>query len=144
MFFGKALDLDELAVFEFIGRPTQCVGSTELSLSFTVIKLSVILERALVDLAQRLDEQHQVLADVPAIDQYAIKGDRFGCDQGDQHVPHMVQLGLPISVWVKQFVVCDPVLARVGIDVQTVDHADALDQAMRIAAALQSHHVNAV
>ena len=85
-----------------------------------------------------------IVDSLPAIDQYAIKGDRFGCDQGDQHVPHMVQLSLPISVWVEQSVVCDPVLARVEIDVQTVDHADALDQAMRIAAALQSHHVNAV
>jgi hypothetical protein len=56
-----------------------------------------------------------------------------------QHVPHMVELGFAIAVRIVDPVVDDPVAPCLGIDVHAGDDADALDDAMRIAAVLAPH-----
>lgn len=142
--FGKVLDLDQLAVCQLLLRPSQRIGTAVLALAATVVELAIVLQGAVVDLAERLDEQHQILGDVPAIDQHAVEGDGLGSHQGDQHVVHMVQLALTVSIGVVQAVVHDPVLPAVRIDVQTVHHAGALDQAMCIATVLASHQLDIV
>jgi len=75
---GKAVDLDHLAVCQVVWRPLQRVGTAILALALHVIKLGLVLERAVVNLAQRLQLQHQLLADIPAIDQHSVEGGRLG------------------------------------------------------------------
>jgi len=53
-----------------------------------------------------------------------------------EHVPHVVELGLAVRVGVVGAPVDDPVLAGVEVDIQAVDDADALDNAVFVAAIL--------
>ena len=125
-------------------RSSQRINVAVLQRAATVIDQPVALERTVVELVQLLDEQHQLLRGVPAVHQHAIEVQAFVGQQAQQHVLDVIGLGLAIAIRVIEPVVRNPVLPGVRIDIQAVDHPDALDQAMRIAVVLAADHLDAV
>ena len=65
--FGQALDLDELAMRPFVTGPRQFIDPAIRCLSAGIVDLAVVFERAVVNLAQGVDEQHPLLRRVPGI-----------------------------------------------------------------------------
>jgi len=80
--------------------------------------------------------QHDLLAGVPGVHQDGAERQPFLQEGVVEHVPHLVELGLAVRVGVVGAPVDHPVLAGVEVDIQAVDDADALDNAVFVAAVL--------
>ena len=141
---GKASNLDGLATLLFNRIPAQCIHTAIAQHASTVVDLAVGLQGTVVESAHRLDEQHHVLGGVPAVKQHVCEGQGLVGNGERQHLLHMIELGLAIALRVEDAVIDDPILSRIGIDVQAVDHANALDQAMLVAAVLQANQLDGV
>jgi len=57
---------------------------------------------------------------------------------------HVTELGFAVALGIEETIVQRPVLPAARVDVQTIDHPDALDQAVSVPAALQTHQFDAV
>jgi hypothetical protein len=116
--------------------------------SFSVLTLdkacpyAVIFERTIIDLFQRLDEQHDFFGRIPAVHQDEAKQQVLLIDTIGQHVMHMIQLGLAISLRIIDAIVNDPELIRSGIDIHTSYHAHSFDNPMRISTPLPPHQIH--
>jgi len=64
-----------------------------------------------------------------------------GCNE---HVLDVIELGLAVTVGLKNAIVDDPVLCSFRVDVETVEHADAFYDGMSIAAVLTPHQFDFV
>ena len=117
---------------------------TERQLGTRVVHHPVAAQRAVVDLAQRLDEEHQLLGRVPGVHQHSGERQAFVCNGAHQHVPDMIELGLAIGLGGEHTIIDGPVLTGPGIDVQTIDNTDTSDQAVDIAAVLSTHQFDLV
>ena len=109
-----------------------------------IVHLTVVPEGAVVDLVETIDAQHQFFGRVPGVHQDGMKWQLLVLYQLRKHVPRMIEFALAIPVGIVDAVIDHPVLARLGMDVHTVDQPDALDQTMRIAAVLQPHQCDLV
>jgi len=61
-----------------------------------------------------------------------------------QHVAHVIELRLAVAGRVVDAVIDDPVFAALRVHVDAVHHADALDQAVSVAAVLSPHELDLV
>src|SRR3954470_15741200 len=67
MFFGKAFELDQLAVPTFPGRPVERVHTPIGGSRAGIIHLTIVLEWAIVDFVHLLNGEHDVFGGIPAI-----------------------------------------------------------------------------
>jgi len=142
--FGKALDFDRLAVRESLSIPLQRINMPVGRFAFGVVDQPVAAQRAVVGLAQRLDEQHQILRGVPRIHQDPSERQLLVMDHVGQHVTHVIEFGFAVTVRIVNAVIDDPVFAALRIHVEAVHYADALDDAVSVAAVLPSHQLDLV
>jgi hypothetical protein len=142
--FRKTLDLDELAMCPFVIGPRQLIDAAIGCFAAGIVDLTVVLERAVVNLAEEVDEQHQILGRVPGIHEDRMKRQLLVLHDLREHVLHVVELALAVPVGIANAVIDHPVLARLGIDVHAVDQADALDQTVGVAGKLQPHQFDLV
>ena len=140
----ESLDLYSFACCQLLLGPVQRSHMTERQLGTRVVHHPVAAQRAVVDLAQRLDEEHQLLGRVPSVHQHSGERQAFVGNGAHQHVPDMIELGLTISLGGEHTIVDGPVLAGPGIDVKAIDNTDTADQAMDIAAVLSAHQFDLV
>ena len=135
----EILDMHPPAVLFFSLRPGQPIHALVARLVGAGIHLTIVFERAVVDLVEMLDMQHQLTFGIPAIHQYASKRQAFVVQGIVQHLPDMIQFALAIPLRVVNPVVNDPELIRFRVDVDTRHHSNPLDNAMSISTVLPSH-----
>ena len=142
MVLGKALDFDRFALAFLLLTPLKSTYVLEGCSSARIINQAVLTQGAVVDLAHRLDEQHQVFGRVPIVHQHCGEQHLLAGDGMCEHVLHMVKFGLAITIWIEDAVVDDPVVARLGVDVEAVDQANPFDDAVGIATVLAAHQLD--
>jgi len=142
--FGETLDFDELAIRPFMGGPGQGIDPAIGLLSTGIVDLAIVLEWAVVNLVERIDEQYQFLGGIPGIHQDGMKRQLLVPLNLREHVLHVVELTLAVPVRVIDAIIDYPILAALGIDIHAVDQADALNQTVRIAGILQPHQLDLV
>ena len=131
---------DQLPLDVVLDAPLQIAHRPVGSLATTVIDSAIALEGTVEDLARPMQMQHQILGGVPSVHQYTPKRQLLDLNGLIEHFLHVRELGLGVVFRVKDTPVNDPIALCFGVDIQTVDDADALDQPMRITAILQPHH----
>jgi len=104
---------------------------------------AVALDRAVVELLERLNVEYEPLCGVPAIHQHGLEVQLLAVRQGAQHLLDMMELGLAVAVGVVDVVADDPELLSLGVDMDAVDHPDALDHRLGVAAVLAAHQPDA-
>lgn len=142
--FRETLDLDELAMRPVVVGPRQLVDAAIRLLAAGIVDLAVVLERAVINLVQRIDEQHQLFCRVPGIHEDRMKRQLLVLHDLRDHVLHMIELAFAIPVGIVDAVIDDPVLACLGIDVHAVDQADTFDKPVCITGKLQPHQFDLV
>jgi hypothetical protein len=95
-------------------------------------------------LAQRVHQQHQLLRCVPGVEEHALKGQRLVADRVDQHLAHMIELGLAVLLGREQSVVDGPILTGIGVDVQAVHQTNTFDEAVSVATVLPTYKLDMV
>ena len=141
---GKLVHLDELAVRGGLVAPLQVADRLIGLLRLAVIDQSVALEWAVEDLAGSVDVHHQLCGGVPGVHQHHAERQLLDRDGLVEHLLDVLQLGLVVALRIKDPPVDDPVVPALGVHVQAVDHADALDQGVCIAAVLSAHQFDLV
>ncbi len=139
MTFGKILDMQGFAVLFFVLRPGQGVDSLVRTLTAPVVDLTIVFQRAVEDLVQALNLQHQFAFSIPTVHQHPTERQLLVGDGVVQHLADVVQFGFAISIWVINAVVDNPKLVRRRVDIPTCHHANALDHIVGIAAVLPTH-----
>src|SRR5579883_10656 len=71
--FGKAFDFKPLALLKLTLIPSERIDSLVRLLTTRLIDLAVGFEWAVVNLLERLNEQHQVFGGVPGVHQHRLK-----------------------------------------------------------------------
>lgn len=140
----KLVHLDELAVSAGLIAPLQATDRLVGLLRLAVIDQAVALEWAVEDLAGPVDVHHQLRCGVPRVHQHHAKWQLLDRNGLVEHFLYMLQLGLLVALRIKDTPIDDPVVPALGVDVQTVDHAYALDQGVCIAAVLPTHQFDLV
>ena len=69
---GKAFALDPFAVSQCVCTPLERVHALGSALAASILDLSVVLERAVVNVVQGLNEQPQVFGSVPRVYQHSL------------------------------------------------------------------------
>ena len=139
---GELVNLDSLALQDVVRLPVQVLRQAVGLLATGVIDQAVGLDRADEGQLECVDEDHHVLGRVPGVHEHRLGWQGLLGQGSCEHLAHMVELALAVPLGVVQTVVDDPVLPVVGVDVQAVDHPDALDQAMSVATVLQPHQID--
>lgn len=140
--FGKPLDLDDLSVRSFALTPTERIDMPVSRCAARVIDQAIALQWAVIDLANRFDEQHQLLRRVPRIHEHGAASQLLVMDHIGQHIAHMIELGQAIVLRVVNPVIDDPVLSGIQIHIHTRHDADAFDNPVLIAAVLPPHQLD--
>ena len=128
-----------LAAQQLIVEPCQLGNWLVGVLSAAFIHLAVGLERAIKQLSGPVDVHHQILGGVPGVHQHGAERQLLGFEGVVEHVPHVVELGLAVAAGVVHPPVDDPMLAGVKVGIQAIDHANALHDAVLVAAVLAAH-----
>lgn len=136
------MHLDELAVSRTLIAPLQSTDGLVGSLCLAVIDETIALERAVKNLAGTVDMDHQLFGGVPRVHQHHAKRQLLARHGIVEHLLNVLELGLLVSLRGEDAPVDDPVATALGVDVQAVDHADALDQSVGIAAVLPTHQLD--
>ena len=139
---GKLVNLGGLTVQNVVRLPVQVLWEAVGALACGVIDQTVGLDRADEGQLQSVDEDHHVLGRIPGVHEHRAGGQGFLGQGPCEHLAHMVELAFTVPLGVVQTVVDDPVLATLGVDVQAIDHADAFDQSVGVAAVLQPHQID--
>jgi len=139
---GKAFDFNHFAVRQVIGRPVEAIDALVRLLISRVIHLAIVFERTVEYFVQLVHIQHQVFGGIPGVHQHSPKPQLFVIDGIRQHVPHVLQFALAIAVWIVDPVVDDPKLLGRGVDIDTGDYANPLDQTMGVATVLATNQFN--
>ena len=134
----ESVDFDELPAQHFVVEPFQIGNGFIRVLSLAIVDFPVGFKRAIKQLSGLVDVHHQRLGGIPGINEDGVERQAFVGDGGVEHVPHMVELGLAVALGVVDPPVDDPILAGVQVDIQAINHADALDKAVFVAAILVS------
>ncbi len=142
--FGKAFDLNPLAVLKLRFRPRERIHAPVRLRALRIVHLPVVLERAVVDFVQRFDVKHQVFRGVPGVHQHGLKRQLLLIDHVLQHLPNMVKFSLAVAIGVIDTVVNEPELVGLRVDVDTGDDADTTNDAAGIAAILAAHQLDGV
>ncbi len=133
---GKALELHQFAMRSFGLRPLQTIHSP-IGLNPTrIIHLAVILERAIIELFQALNKQHDILSRIPAIHQYEPKQKLLLIHTVCQHIMHVIQLRLAIPLRIIKTIIDDPELVQNGVDIYAGHHPNTFDDPVRISTPL--------
>jgi hypothetical protein len=140
--FGKAFDLDGLAVSLFSRIPAQRTDALVRLCPTGIIHLAVRLEGAIIDFLQGLDEQHQVFGGIPTVHQHGLERQALVIDGIAEHVMDMIELGFAVAIGIVEPVVDQPERIQLRIHIDAGDDADAADQAMGIATVLAAHQVD--
>ena len=138
----KSFDLDDFSMPSLRILPRQGIDPPVRRAPARIIHLPIALERTVVRLALGFDKQHQVFGGVPRIHQHGAKWQRLVMVGIAQHLLHMIELGLAIAVRIVNAVINDPMLLRLRINIHAGHHANALDDAMRIATVLAPYQFN--
>lgn len=141
---GKLVDFDVLAMKDVMSGPNQVLRQAVGSLAAGVIDKTVGLDRADEGQLESVNEDHHVFGRVPGVHEHRLGGQHLLGQGTGEHFAHMVELAFAIPIGVVQTVVDDPVLPAVGVNVQAIDHADAFDQTVGVAAVLQPHQIDMV
>jgi hypothetical protein len=112
---GETLDFDDLAVFPFGRMPGQRVYPLIGRSAAGVVHLAVVLEWAVINFPQQLDEQHQLLSGIPAILEHRLKGRLLVMDGIRQLVTDRGKLGVALPVRIVEAVVDEPELIVSGL-----------------------------
>ena len=110
--FGKAVDFDGFAPSPTRPGSSPRHQSAGRASGAGVIDLPVGFQRTVVDLAEGLDEQHQILGRIPTVHQHRLEGQALLVNHIGQHLMDMVELGLAIAVRVVEAEVDEPELAN--------------------------------
>ena len=102
---------------------------------FGVVYLAVALDGAVEGFPLPHQVLEQIGSGIPGVHEHGLVSDASVAHAG-QHVVCMVELCLAVRLGGEDAVVDEPELVCVGIVVDTVDQADALDDAMRVARVL--------
>jgi len=69
MCFGKAFDFELFALLQFSLTPTKAINALIGLFASGVINLTIVFERAVIELLQRFNKQHQLFGRIPSIHQ---------------------------------------------------------------------------
>jgi len=130
------VDFNRFAAQHLVVVPAHAGNGLVGVFALAVVHQPVAFERAVKYFACPVDVQHDLLGGVPGVHQHAVERQLFVFEGIVEHVPHVVELGLAVRVGVVDAPIDDPVLAGVEVDIQAVDDADALDDAVFVAAIL--------
>ena len=128
---------DQLPCDVVLGVPSQVAYRPVGILATTVIDSAIAPEGTVEDLVRPMQMQHQILGGVPGVHQYNPKRQPLDFNGLIEHFLHVRELGLGVVFRVKDPPVNDPTALCFGVDIQTVDDTDSLDQPTRITAILQ-------
>ena len=95
--FRKPFDFAAVAWLHFRLAPGQRVHVPLRLPSAGIIHQAMVAQRAVVNLLERLDEEHQVFGRVPGVHQHGIKRQRFVLDDIRQPVLDVVEFGFAIA-----------------------------------------------
>lgn len=132
----ESVDFDELSPPHFVTEPFQFGNGLVGRFALTVIHLTVGFERAIKDLSTLVDMRHQILGGVPGIHEDGAERQVFAGNGLVEHVPHVVEFGLAVPVWIIEPPIDDPVFAGVHVDIHAIDDTNAFDDSMFVAAIL--------
>ena len=133
------MDFNQFAAQHLVVVPSQLADGLVGVFALAVVHQPVAFERAVKHLPGPVDVQHDLLGGVPGVHQDGAERQPLLQEGVVEHVPHLVELGLAVRVGVVGAPVDHPVLAGVEVDIQAVDHADALDHRVLVAAILATH-----
>ena len=139
---GKAVEVDRLARYQRFRAPVQGVDPPVGKSSGEVIDLPVGLQQTVVDLAEGLDEQHQVLGRVPTIHPHGLERQPLLVNHVGQHVADVFELGLTVGVVEAE--VDQPALICSGIEIDAGHDPDAFDHHRLVVTALPAYQFNLV
>ena len=125
------------------GAPGERVHPVVVAPLAGLVDQPVALEGAVVEFLERLNVEHQPLRGVPAVHQHGLKGELLVMHQVVEHLLDVMELGLAVALGVVDAVVDDPELLGFGVDVDAVNHPDAPDHRVGIAAVLAAHQSDA-
>ncbi len=94
--FRVILDLDEIAMRLFVAGPRQFIDPAIRSVAAGIVGLPVVLEPAVVNLVEGIDEQHQLPGRIPGIHEDRMKRQLLVLHDLREHVLHMVKLALAV------------------------------------------------
>lgn len=135
------VQFDQFALLPLDVRPIQFGDCSVGLLAIAVVNFPVRFERAVKDLVLADNQLHKICRGVPTVHQHV--AEQQSPVQGtEQHIPHVVELGLTVPFGVKNPVVDDPESVIDWVVVNAVDHADALDDAVLVARVLTPDALN--
>src|SRR5207249_4637251 len=124
--------------------PTQVFNPTVRLLPRTVIYQAVGVERtveSLIHFSDFSDLQHDFFGSVPSVHQCRLVWQHTMLAHV-QHLTHMVQLALTITVWIEDAIVNYPELLTTRVDIHARHDTDASDHTFLVAAPLATRHLN--
>ena len=141
MSLGNFFEVNEFSVRLFTlieGQSIQSLGRNFRALS----RLSVPLQKAIVDFVGRLARFDHLHAGIPRIHQdYP---DRLGTalESTVEHLQEVIDLAAAITLWIEEAKIENPEALQLWVDVDTSDHPGAGNHCMGVAAPLSSYHFN--
>ena len=123
--FGKAFDLDALAVLQCVWAPSKRVHTPIRLTVAGIIHLAIVLEWAVREFFAHFNPQHELFGSVPRVHQDRLKGQGFLLDHIGQPLTHVIECAFAVTVRIIHPGVNQPDLVGVGIDIDTGHHPDA-------------------
>ncbi len=123
-----------------MGAPLQVAHRPVGGLTATVLESAVAHDGAVEDLVHPM--QHQIPGGVPGGHQSNPERQLLDLNRLIEHFLKAHELGVVFRI--KATPIDSPDGLGFGVDLQAVDDADSLDQAMSVTAILQPHHLNFV
>ena len=137
----KTFDLDQFALCQVSLTPLQLLDTPVRLLSCAIIYQPIALEWAVENLTCPGNLQHHLFGSVPCVHQHCLERELTVLwPRHRNHLPHMVQLALAISVRIEDAVVNHPELLSAGVDVHAGDQPYASDDTLLVATPLPTHH----
>lgn len=136
---GKVAQMHQPSGTQFVLRPQQTIHAMIVFIFAVQADQAVILDRAVIDLPQPLNEQHFIFRRIPAVHQHYAKRQPFVIDGVGQHLTHMVKLALVVGFRSKDTVVNDPEPVGLRVNIHAGRHPNASDNLLGVAAPLLPH-----
>jgi hypothetical protein len=109
-----------------------------------LINQPITFKRAVAHQVQRLNKTHHLARGVPRVHKHCSEGQALVVHHVGQHLLHMIEFVFVVPFGVVYAKINDLVRVNITINVNAVDHPNAFDQAMRVAAVLTAHQFNAM
>ena len=140
--FGKFVNLDGLAMKDVLRAPSQILGLAVRIFSARIIDQSIGFDRANERQLERVDQDHQIFGRVPRVHQHRPQWQALLRQGPCEHFTHMIELAFAVPFGIKQTIIDDPILAALGVDIQTIDHSNAFDQSVGVATVLEPNQID--